>query len=529
MGLAVFNAEIISLVVKVILALIPLLPLMAALWIAIGFIFSWNRLEAGEKQTSQVALGAISLSFLLVLVLDVYAIANGIPTETLKLGQWLSSGQYHVDISFLVDYKSLVMATLIGFITLIVTRFSINYLHREAGFQRFFMMLSVFNAAMFIITFSGNAIFTFIGWEMAGVSSYLLIAYSWHRDVATNNATRAFVTNRIGDAGFLLGIAFSLFWLSTVDWLEMSYVITSKIHIGIILFGFIIAALAKSAQFPFSAWITRALEGPTPSSAVFYGSIMVHAGVYLLLRAEPLLVQVPSLMIFVLLLGLITVIYAYIVGLVQTDVKSSFMFSTLAQVGLMMIWVGLGWFELALGHIVVHAVWRAYQFLHAPSFMQQVERPAPPVPKWLNKKTWLYTAALQRFWLDGISDWLLTKPTRKIANEVQIFDEQVVDRITGIPSHSNMLSTLSHWEAQQKGTFTVTNEVGVGRGFFGKALELFASMAQFLEEKLILKGSGEGLMTGMNFVGKYLELVDKLLTQPRYVLVLIMATFVVAL
>ena len=280
-----FSTEIMSFILKVVLALIPLLPLLAALWIAIGFIFSWNRLEAGEKQTSRIALGSISLSFLLVLALDAYVIAGGAPTETIKLGQWLSSGQYHVDISFLLDYKSLVMATLIGFVTLIVTRFSIDYLHRETGFQRFFMMLSVFNAAMFIITFSGNAIFTFIGWEMAGVSSYLLIAYSWHRDVATNNATRAFVTNRIGDAGFLLGIAFSLFWLSTVDWLEMSYVITSKIHIGIILFGFITAALAKSAQFPFSAWITRALEGPTPSSAVFYGSIMVHAGVYLLLLA----------------------------------------------------------------------------------------------------------------------------------------------------------------------------------------------------------------------------------------------------
>ncbi len=521
--------ELISLILKVASPFIPLLPMLAALLIAVSYIFSWNRGESGEKITSLLALTAVTLSFILVLALDAFALIYGVPSETIKLGQWLSSGQYHIEISFLLDYKSLVMATLIGFITVIITRFSINYLHREAGFQRFFMMLSLFSAAMYLITLSGNAVFTFIGWELAGVSSYLLIAYSWHRDVATKNATRAFVTNRIGDAGFLLGISFSLFWMSSVDWLEMSFMITSKVHIGIILFGFIIAAFAKSAQFPFSAWITRALEGPTPSSAVFYGSIMVHAGVYLLLRVEPLLVQVPALMVVIMLVGAITVSYAYVVGLVQTDVKSSFMFSTLAQVGLMMVWIGVGWFELALAHIVVHAVWRAYQFLHAPSFMQQVERPAKAVPQWLSKKTWLYTAALQRFWLDDLANWLLTRPTRDIANEIQIFDEQVVDRITGTLSQESQLLTLSHWESHKQGQLISENQIGVGRGLFGKSLELLASAAQFIEERLILKGSGEGLMNGVNYIGKYLELIDRLLTQPRYILILIMATFVVVL
>ncbi len=521
-----FEAELMDLLLKTGLVLIPLLPLLAALIISVGFIFSWNRGEAGEKITSLLALGSISLSFVLILAVGAYTMVSGFPSETIKLGEWLSSGQYHIEFSFLLDYKSLVMVSLIGFITLIITRFSINYLHREEGFQRFFILLSLFSAAMFIITLSGNALLTFIGWEFAGVSSYLLIAYSWHRDVATNNATRAFITNRIGDAGFLMALVFSLFWLGSLDWVSMSFAVTSKVHIGIILFGLIIAAFAKSAQFPFSAWITRALEGPTSSSAIFYGSIMVHSGVYLLLRLEPLLVQVPALMIVIVLVGFITVVYAYIVGLVQTDVKSSFMFSTLAQVGLMMIWVGLGWFELALAHIVVHAVWRAYQFLHAPSFMQQVERPAKPVPQWLSMNTRLYTAAIQRFWLDGIADWLLTKPTRKIANDVQVFDEQVVDRITGIPSHSNMIIVQSK---EILDNLKVKNEIGLGRGLFGKIMELLADAAQYIEERFILKGSGEGLINGMNFAGKYLELVDKLLSHPRYVLILIMATFVVVL
>ena len=290
-----------------------------------------------------------------------------------------------------------------------------------------------------------------------------------------------------------------------------------------------IAAFAKSAQFPFCAWITRALEGPTPSSAVFYGSLMVHAGVYLLIRLEPLLIQVPAMMLFIIMVGVITALYGYVVGLAQTDVKSSFMFSTLSQVGLMMVWVGLGWFSLALFHIVIHAIWRAYQFLHAPSFLQQVERPARPVPKWLAGNAWLYTAALQRFWLDAISDSLFTRPTRALANEVQIFDEQVVDRVTGMPSHSNMLSTLSHWEAHQQGKLTIANEIGQGSGMFGASLQWLATNLQRLEEGLILKGSGEGLMKAMNFLGHYFELIDDLLSQPRYLLVLIMATFVVVL
>ena len=516
-------------ILKITIALIPLLPLLAALWISIGFIFGWNRNERGERQTTLVAIIASVLSFLLVLGLDIYSLFSELPTTTIKLGRWLSSANYHIEFSFLLDYKSLVMATLVSFIILLVTRFSVNYLHREVGYQRFFMMLSLFSSAMMLIILSGNAVLTFIGWELAGVSSYLLIAYSWHRDVATKNATRAFVTNRIGDAGFLLGIAFSFFWFSTVDWIDMSFMITSKVHIGIILFGFISAALTKSAQFPFSAWITRALEGPTPSSAVFYGSIMVHAGVYLLLRLEPLLVQVPALLLFVLIMGLITVVYAYVVGLVQTDVKSAFMFSTLAQVGLMFVWIGMGWFELALAHIVVHAIWRAYQFLHAPSYMQQVERTTTPVPQWLSRRKWLYTAALQRFWLDGLSDWLFTKPTQSLAHEVQLFDEQVVDRITGIPSHSNMVSTLSHWEAKKQGTFVISNEIGTGRGLFGTSLEWLAAILEWLEERLILKGSGEGLMKAINFLGKYLEVIDQLFMKPRYALLLIMATFVFVL
>ena len=512
--------------------LIPILPLLAALAIALGFIFNWNREEAGEKETAVIAISTAILSFVLTLFLSMSALLNG-QQGKIELGQWLLSGDFSVKVSFLLDHLSLTMAILIGFIMLIINRFSANYLHREAGFQRFFILLCVFHSAMLLIVLAGNAVLTFIGWELAGVSSYLLIAYSWDRETATRNAGRAFITNRIGDAGFLLGIVFCFYWLGTVEWDEMLTAMQSKaespIFIGIIVAGFMMAAFAKSAQFPFSAWISRALEGPTPSSAVFYGSLMVHAGVYLLLRLEPLLQQVPFLMLGIIFIGVMTVIYSYFVGLVQTDIKSSFMFATLLQVGLMMIWIGLGLFTLALIHLVVHAIWRAYQFLHAPSFMQMVNRSARPVPIWLSDKEWLYSAALQRFWLDDIADWLLTRPIRALAHEAHAFDEQVIDRMTGMPSQSNMLSTLASWEAHQQGRFQLQSEVGIGRGLFGKTMQAIASILHWFEDNLVLKSSGDGLINGLDYLGYYIEKIDSLLSKPRYLLLLIMATFVIVL
>ena len=177
----------------------------------------------------------------------------------------------------------------------------------------------------------------------------------------------------------------------------------SVVNDRLLVIGFVIAALAKSAQLPFSAWLTRALEGPTPSSAIFYGAVMVHAGVYLMLRLEPLLLQVPDVMFGLVVAGALTAIYAWLCGLVQTDVKSALIFATLFQVSLMFVSIGLGWTTLALVHLCLHACWRVWQFLVAPSWLVITrERPAPP-PAWLRNNQFLYTAALQRFWLDKLA------------------------------------------------------------------------------------------------------------------------------
>ena len=287
--------------------LIPALPLVAALAIALGYVLGINRGEAGEKQTTWIALGGTGLSFLLALALGLQAMWQGVPGQV-QLGEWLRSGDLVVSFSFALDGLGVAMTILVAFICLLTLKFSVNYLHREAGFQRFFMVLCLFMAAMELIVMAGSAALAFIGWELAGVSSYLLIAYAFERPNAARNATRAFVTNRIGDAGFILALFLSWHWLGGLEWstIDNGAAQLSTVSADLLALGFLIAALAKSAQVPFAPWIARALEGPTPSSAVFYGSLMVHAGVFLVLRLEPLFVQAPQVATLMLALGALT-------------------------------------------------------------------------------------------------------------------------------------------------------------------------------------------------------------------------------
>jgi len=280
--------------------LMPLLPLLAAFWIGIGYLFNRNRGETGEKTTAKLATASSLSALILILLIDIQVLFTEIPGQVI-LGNWLSSGKYQVNFSFYLDSLSLVLLTLMSLISFLTIRFSINYMHREASFQRFFMILLIFSAAMFLIVGAGNMVLTFAGWEMAGICSYLLIAYNFDRSVPAANASRIVITNRIGDAGLIAGIILSFMWIGYIEWADIIQQpnALSSMQSGLILGGFLLAALVKSAQFPFSPWITRALEGPTPSSAIFYGSLMVHSGVYLMLRLQPLLEQNGSLMVII--------------------------------------------------------------------------------------------------------------------------------------------------------------------------------------------------------------------------------------
>lgn len=498
------------------MALIPALPLAAALWIGLAILFGQARGEAHEPRTSRIALTASAGAFAATLILIVARLTGTWPDQ-ITLSGWLVSGSYRVDLNFLTDGLSLVLLTVTTLASLLIARFAVNYLHREAGFHRFFMILSLFTAAMTVLVMGGNAVLTFIGWELAGLCSYLLIAFFQDRPVAAGNATRAFVTNRVGDAGFLLGIALAFHWLGSVDWptVNIGAAGLTATQAGILAGCFLLAAVAKSAQVPLAPWLARAMEGPTPSSALFYGMVMIHAGVYLILRLQPLFEQSPVAMAIMAIIGLATALYSFLSGLTQTDIKSALIFSTSGQVGLMFLAGGLGFWQLALIHLCGHALFRGYQFLTAPSILRQMrgER-TRPVSNLLAQRPGLYNAAFQRFWLEDLADGIIVRPVQRLASALIRFDTVVIDRATGLPAPAvNALSSVAQWEERQLGAGRVLERAPGAAdqepGVLAMATEWVAAAFHQVEDQLMLKSAGHGLAVVGDQLGQGLHRVER--------------------
>ncbi|MBF0271691.1 MAG: hypothetical protein HQL98_06490 [Magnetococcales bacterium] len=486
--------------------------------------------EALERSTAWIALGAVGAACVGVLVLDGWFWLFGNLGHRV-LAPWLTSGPVRVSIGVLIDTPALILATLSAAGCLVTVRFSVDYMHREPGFHRFFAVMCLFAGGMLWIALAGNAVLTFVGWEVAGLSSYLLISYARERAVAAENATRAFVTNRFGDAGLIFGIAMALSWGESVEWPVILQAVppAGTPPVPIVLTGFLIAALAKSAQIPFLAWIARALEGPTPSSAVFYGSLMAHAGAFLAIRLEPLLWRSPFLMGILLLLGLSTAVLAAAMGRVQTDVKSALICSTQAQIGLIFFECGAGLFEVAQWHLATHASWRLYQFLLAPSYLQRGGMRVRPVPGWLKHNPALHNLLLNRAWFESLADALVTRPTLALARDARLFEEVVVNRIAGRPMRESILASRAEWADPEAVANPEVATATQGRGLLGRLLEGAARALSWFEERLVLNSSGDGLIKALAFLGGYLTRAETSLGQPRYLILLVVLTFLVIL
>lgn len=515
--------------------LIPLLPWFAAFIIATSYLFFNNRGEQGEKFTARLAFIALLASLLLILAIDIVSIySQTLPGDVIYY-QWLKVGEITMNLGLKLDLLGLVMVNLFTILLLITVRFSTAYMHREAGFQRFFMILCLFSGAMQFIVIAGSAALTFFAWEVAGVSSYLLIGYVYERKTATRNANRAFVTNRIGDAGFILGLILAFNYLGSSEWtvINDSHSKLSDIIIGTIAFGFVVAALVKSAQLPFSSWITQALEGPTPSSAIFYGSLVLHAGAFLIIRMQPMLENIPVLMIAITIIGIMTALYGYFVGLSQTDVKSALIFSSIGQVGLIFMFCGLGWFTVATLYLVAHAIWRTYQFLHAPSMMHWMDNPIKPIPSIIRNNPRLYTISQQRFWLEPLSAKIVTKPIYALSRDLRYFDDHIVNRVIGLPSSVSAVSSLAHWDAYHDERVAHisgdTGMIGQGQGLAGKLIEWTARPLHWIENRLVLSTGEEGIQKSLKHLGRYISSIDNLLNQPRYLWLIIFITMIIAM
>jgi NADH:ubiquinone oxidoreductase subunit 5 (subunit L)/multisubunit Na+/H+ antiporter MnhA subunit len=513
--------------------LIPLLPFIAAAVIGLGVLFGFLDGEFRESLTADIALWFVIMSSLLSLTL-LGADLMGENRGLFNPGLWLESETLKIPVNFITTGFNVRLAALFSVLLVIVLRFSVNYMHREAGYHRFFFILCLFSSAMLLLVLSGNAVGTFFGWEIAGLCSYLLIAYAYDRPVAGQNATRVFVTNRIGDAGFIIGIGLCYSWTESVNWLNVN-AMAEQLAIGEatgIALCFAVAALAKSAQIPFAPWLSRAMEGPTPSSAVFYGAVMVHAGVYLLILLQPIFDHAPFAMALVALAGLATACYGFFAGLTQTDVKSSLVFATSGQLGLMFFECGLGFWRLAGWHLCAHAVVRCYQFLTAPSLMHQVRgNTIKPVLPAISRLHWAYIASLQRLWLEQFIDWALVKPVGRLAHDLAYFDDRIVDRIVGSPAPAlRAISSLAEWEERKIGARldNDADDFAQGSGFAGVLTAWFAAVMHWFEDRFVLRGVGKGILGYGRRLGHAANRFEQLILRPRYLVLFVFITLLVA-
>ncbi|SJM91702.1 NADH-quinone oxidoreductase subunit L [Crenothrix polyspora] len=511
---------------------IPLLPLLAGIIVGMG---NFCRVFSGENKetlTADISLWAMTLSCLMSLVL-LAADLLGKNTGTFNAGEWLRCDTLIVSVNFISTGFNVRIAALFAVLLTIIMRFSVNYMHRETGYFRFFFVFNVFASAMLLLVLSGSAVMTFIGWELAGLCSYLLIAYHYDRPIAVTNATRVFVTNRVGDAGFVLGIGLNVVWTGSVNWLDINNA-SIALEVGdatAISFCFALAAFAKSAQLPFTPWLARAMEGPTPSSAAFYGAVMIHAGIFLVIFLHTLFEQAPLVMSLLVAVGLLTAIYSFLVGLTQTDVKSSLVFATSGQLGLMFVECGLGFWQLASWHLAAHAIVRGYQVLTAPSLLHNVlDNPIRPVSPFLAKSRWLYVASVQRFWLDQMIDWGLVKPVQQLAHDLSYFDEHELDRFMAVSAPvMRAAATLAQLEEKSIGAH-LDNDVddfAHGSGLAGKLTQWTAALMHWLEDHLVLRGISQGADKKNRQLGYIVNQIERTVLRPRYLVLFVFITLLV--
>ncbi|AUD03694.1 proton-conducting transporter transmembrane domain-containing protein [Spirosoma pollinicola] len=405
----------------------------------LGFLVILLIPEKKEILISWTCFGFVGLHFILAIGFIADWLFNGHPELNLKDIVLLHAADYEFLIDFYFDGITAVYLLVGSILTFLVTVYSRYYLHREDGYKRFFTTILFFYMGYNITIFSGNFETLFIGWEILGISSFLLIAFYRNKYLPVKNAVKVFSVYRIGDVGLLLAMWMSHhLWHENVTFIELGDYARVHEHlqthslIGVFISLMILAsASAKSAQLPFSSWLPRAMEGPTPSSAIFYGSLAVHLGVFLLLRTFPFWEQQTSVRILIAVIGLTTTIVASGIARVQSSIKAQIAYASIAQIGLMFIEVAAGLESLALFHFAGNAFLRTYQLLVSPSVVSYLIREQfytfyktqRSVEDFIPKKL-AYT-----FYMLGIKEWnldsmmyrYLWNPVKWLGNRLNFF------------------------------------------------------------------------------------------------------------
>ena len=282
---------------------------------------------------------------------------------------WMSAGRLHINLAFLADPLSITMALFVTGIGTLIHMFAIGYMHGDPKFSKFFLYLNLFIFSMLMLVLGSNMLVTFLGWEGVGTCSYFLISF-WHtRNSAAVAGKKAFVTNRIGDWGFMMAMFFAFKAFGSLDFLALKEAAPTLSHstaLAIALFAFI-GACGKSAQLPLYVWLPDAMEGPTPVSALIHAATMVTAGVFLMVRMAPVLHTVPQAGTVIAIVGAATALFAATVAVAQNDIKKVLAYSTVSQLGYMFLAVGSGAYVAAIFHMVTHAFFKALMFLGSGS------------------------------------------------------------------------------------------------------------------------------------------------------------------
>jgi NADH-quinone oxidoreductase subunit L len=351
--------------------LVPLAPLAGA--VVTGLFGK----QLGRTWSHRITIALVAVSFLASLAIfeDVQAghMFNG------SVYTWLISGETSFQVGFLVDRLTVLMMLVVTFVSLMVHIYTIGYMEDDSGYQRFFSYISLFTFSMLMLVMANNFMQLFFGWEAVGLVSYLLIGFWYDRPTAIYANLKAFLVNRVGDFGFLLGIGLILMVFGTLDYAsvfanaarhaaDIAPIPGLSVHllsaVCILLF---IGAMGKSAQFPLHVWLPDSMEGPTPISALIHAATMVTAGIFMVARMSPLFELSDAALSFVLVIGAITALFMGILGMIQNDIKRVVAYSTLSQLGYMTVALGASAYPVAIFHLMTHAFFKALLFLAAGS------------------------------------------------------------------------------------------------------------------------------------------------------------------
>ncbi len=348
--------------------LILLLPLAGFLFVLV------NGPRMSERAVGAVATGAVALSFALSVAAFVTLLSSSSREVTVNLFTWISVGTLHVPAALLIDPLSITMSLFVTGISALIHLYSMGYMHGERDYRKFFLYLNLFVFSMLTLVLANNLVLTFVGWEGVGVCSYWLVSYYFDRDSAASAGKKAFIYNRVGDVGLLVAMFLLFSHLHTLTYLS---VFAGAGHLDstvatLVVLALLLGATGKSAQIPLFNWLPDAMEGPTPVSALIHAATMVTAGVYLLVRMSPVLALSGSGRATIAVIGGATAFVAATIATSQKDIKKVLAFSTVSQIGYMVLAVGAGAYSAAIFLMVSHAFFKALLFLGSGSVIHSL-------------------------------------------------------------------------------------------------------------------------------------------------------------